>query len=142
MLRGALSSLWGFLPSQWYIMLYVQCLGSSVHHPRSRRCGEVPQGMSNHHMAQRSASNVQRPLYSAQRPGYHHKNVLQRTMSRCIMIKQSPQNQVRTNNYKIQEPLESYKVSHHLIQKPRKQFTLGIFFKLHTSSRLYAIGQV
>jgi hypothetical protein len=54
----------------------------------------------------------------------------------------NPQNQVRSSIIEIQESLESYKVSHHLIQKPNKQFTLGIFFKLHTNSRLYAIWQV
>jgi hypothetical protein len=51
----------------------------------------------------------------------------------CIMIKQ---------DYKIQQSFKSYKVGHYLIQKPHKQFTLGIFFKLHTSLGLYAIFQV
>jgi hypothetical protein len=46
------------------------------------------------------------------------------------------------NKYRIQERLESYKLSHHLIQEKHKQFTLGIFFKLHTSSRVYEIFQV
>jgi hypothetical protein len=46
----------------------------------------MSQGMSNHHMAQFSASSVQRPLYGAQHPRCHHGNILQRTMSRCIIV--------------------------------------------------------
>jgi len=48
----------------------------------------------------------------------------------------------KSNNHKVQESLEAEKVGHHLTQKTHKQFTLGIPFNLHISSKIYAIWQV
>jgi hypothetical protein len=45
----------------------------------------------------------------------------------------------KTNNHKVQESLESYKVSHDLIQNPHEKFTLHIPFKFHIRLRVCAI---
>jgi hypothetical protein len=68
--------------------------------------GHVQSSSSRHFV-----SNVQLPLYSAQCPGYHHKKVLQRTMSRVHHDQTKPIESSKTNKYTIEKPLESYKVS-------------------------------
>jgi hypothetical protein len=47
----------------------------------------------------------------------------------------------KTNNHKGKYSLESYKVSHLLIQKANEQLSLGLPFKLHTSQDFMQFGK-
>jgi hypothetical protein len=64
----------------------------------------VSQGVSSQHMAQCSASNMQRLVYSAQRPGYLHENILQGPCQVHHGQTKSTESG-KINNHEIQESL-------------------------------------